>query len=209
MSDPANLYGALDVSMDADAATIKRAHRKAVKALHPDNSETGNREKFEVVQRAFLVLANPTHRRRYDETGAFNDSPDNAMTEITGMVIMAFDAAMTEIGDQFPHIDVVAHTRSHLKKRIAATKTKKAEITAGIKQIEHVLKRLKAPKTAFDPIGNSMRARIADANRAITAIEREAELAEQAIEFLANYGFNFTPPQPAYFSTTATSTRLY
>lgn len=65
-------YQVLGVDRGADAETIRKAHRRAVKKTHPDMG--GDRAKFEEAQRAWLILGDPERRRRYDETGDESDA---------------------------------------------------------------------------------------------------------------------------------------
>lgn len=48
-------YKILGIEDGASLAEVKKAHRKLVKQYHPDMS-TGDREKYELVQRAYEVL---------------------------------------------------------------------------------------------------------------------------------------------------------
>ena len=61
---PGNLYAALDVSAAASESEIQRAWHRAARQSHPDAG--GNDEHFQAVNVAYLVLSDPTHRRRYD-----------------------------------------------------------------------------------------------------------------------------------------------
>lgn len=63
-----NPYETLGVDPAASPEAIKRAYRKKAKRHHPDSS-TGNREKFEAINRASLILLNPERRAKFDATG--------------------------------------------------------------------------------------------------------------------------------------------
>jgi curved DNA-binding protein CbpA len=67
VTPPLSLYDVLDVPTDADAEAVKRAHRRAARRHHPDKG--GDRDDFERIQHAYLVLADPERRRKYDATG--------------------------------------------------------------------------------------------------------------------------------------------
>ncbi|MEO6338568.1 MAG: DnaJ domain-containing protein [Caulobacteraceae bacterium] len=70
------LYDDLGVARDASAASVKAAHRAAAKRDHPDRG--GDRVRFDRIQRAYDVLGDPERRRHYDETGAYDESPESA-----------------------------------------------------------------------------------------------------------------------------------
>jgi curved DNA-binding protein len=59
-------YELLQISPKAEAATIHRVHRFLAAQYHPDNPETGDPEKFILLQRAVDVLSDPERRAAYD-----------------------------------------------------------------------------------------------------------------------------------------------
>jgi hypothetical protein len=65
-SDVADHYEVLQVSPRADQETIQRVFRHLAKRFHPDNTESGDSERFKQVMDAFRVLADPERRAEYD-----------------------------------------------------------------------------------------------------------------------------------------------
>lgn len=61
-------YEFLQISPKAQAETIHRVYRFLAARYHPDNPDTGDPEKFLLLNRAYEVLSNPESRARYDET---------------------------------------------------------------------------------------------------------------------------------------------
>jgi curved DNA-binding protein CbpA len=59
-------YETLQVSPNADTDTIDRIFRHLAKRYHPDNQETGDRERFEHLVAAHRILTDPEQRTRYD-----------------------------------------------------------------------------------------------------------------------------------------------
>lgn len=59
-------YEVLQVSPRADSDTIQRIFRHLAKRLHPDNTESGDTERFRILLEAFHVLSDPERRARYD-----------------------------------------------------------------------------------------------------------------------------------------------
>jgi curved DNA-binding protein CbpA len=59
-------YETLQVSPNADTDTIDRVFRHLAKRYHPDNQETGDRERFERLVAAHRILTDPERRTRYD-----------------------------------------------------------------------------------------------------------------------------------------------
>ena len=74
MSDVADLYKALGVAPDADAAAVKKAFRDLAKKHHPDThpGDKASEERFKEISQAYEILSDPEKRRRYD---AMRQSP--------------------------------------------------------------------------------------------------------------------------------------
>jgi curved DNA-binding protein CbpA len=61
-----DFYEDLQVSSNADQETIERVYRLLAKRYHPDNSHTGNIDKFESITNAYKILSDPEKRAAYD-----------------------------------------------------------------------------------------------------------------------------------------------
>jgi curved DNA-binding protein CbpA len=59
-------YEDLQVSPNADMETIERIYRLFAKRYHPDNLDTGNVEKFNIITQAYRLLSDPETRAAYD-----------------------------------------------------------------------------------------------------------------------------------------------
>jgi curved DNA-binding protein len=59
-------YEILQISPRADQETIERVYRLLAKRYHPDNKESGNANKFDVLTKAFRALSDPQGRAGYD-----------------------------------------------------------------------------------------------------------------------------------------------
>jgi curved DNA-binding protein CbpA len=63
-----NYYEFLQISPNAEPATIHRVFQFLAIRFHPDNPETGDAEKFILLKQAYNVLSNPEQRAKYDES---------------------------------------------------------------------------------------------------------------------------------------------
>jgi len=61
-----NYYEDLQVSPNADLETIERVYRLLAKRYHPDNSVTGNSDKFSIISTAYKVLSDAEKRAAFD-----------------------------------------------------------------------------------------------------------------------------------------------
>lgn len=60
-------YIVLGVEPSADSETIQSAYSKLAQKLHPNNAETGNKEKFDALNLAFEVLSDAGLRASFDQ----------------------------------------------------------------------------------------------------------------------------------------------
>lgn len=75
-----NPYTILGVSVDADAATIKAAYRRAAASTHPDTSDDPRAaDRFIELRQAYELLADPVRRALYDK-GPEGPTPARADT---------------------------------------------------------------------------------------------------------------------------------
>jgi len=59
-------YEILGLDPDADLETIHRVYKILATRFHPDNSESGNLERFLAIKVAYEVLADPEKRKSFD-----------------------------------------------------------------------------------------------------------------------------------------------
>lgn len=60
-------YELLRVSPGAELESIQRVHRNLAARYHPDNTETGDLERFLRVNEAFKILSDPDQRKDFDD----------------------------------------------------------------------------------------------------------------------------------------------
>jgi curved DNA-binding protein len=65
-NDFTDYYEFLQINQNADTETIEKVFRLLAKRYHPDNSVTGNFEKFNMILEAYHVLTDPEKRAAYD-----------------------------------------------------------------------------------------------------------------------------------------------
>lgn len=66
MPQPVDYYEFLQISPNADHQTIHRVYHFLAARFHPDNPESGDAEKFNVLRDIYDVLSDPTRRATYD-----------------------------------------------------------------------------------------------------------------------------------------------
>ena len=66
MADHVDYYELMQISPNAETATIQRVYRMLAARYHPDNPETGDTDKFVQLQKAYEVLSDPELRAAHD-----------------------------------------------------------------------------------------------------------------------------------------------
>lgn len=66
MTKQVDYYEFLQISPNADHETIHRVYHFLATRFHPDNPESGDADKFNVLKNAYDVLSDPTRRAKYD-----------------------------------------------------------------------------------------------------------------------------------------------
>ena len=61
-------YEVLQLARNADLDTVHRVYRMLAQRYHPDNTDSGNAERFRQVLEAYRVLSDPEQRAAYDAT---------------------------------------------------------------------------------------------------------------------------------------------
>ena len=74
-------YEFLQISPKAQVETIQRVYRFLAGRYHPDNHETGDPEKFLLLNRAYEVLSDPECRAKYDASLNGHHEQPNALFE--------------------------------------------------------------------------------------------------------------------------------
>jgi hypothetical protein len=68
-----DLYELLQANPKADVDTIHRIYRMQAQRFHPDNSETGDEERFKQILKAYRILSDPNQRASYDARYKFTE----------------------------------------------------------------------------------------------------------------------------------------
>lgn len=64
--DAVDYYEVLQVSQNAEPETIHRVYRIMAARFHPDNPQTGDQERFLLLNEAYEILSDPDRRASYD-----------------------------------------------------------------------------------------------------------------------------------------------
>ena len=93
MADFVDYYEMMQISPNAELATIQRVYRLLAARYHPDNPETGNTDQFVLLQKAYQVLSDPEARAQYDSALAQQTAGPMPVFEMKEFVV-GIDAEM-------------------------------------------------------------------------------------------------------------------
>jgi len=83
-SDFIDYYEILEISANAKSGTIERVFRYFAQLYHPDNRETGDRDRFDVVVQAHNALSDPIKRAQYDIEHRIRSNVSSRLVEEVG-----------------------------------------------------------------------------------------------------------------------------
>lgn len=134
-SDPdPDFYEVLQISPNAEPDTVHRVYRLLAQRFHPDNRQTGDDTRFQLIHDAYLTLSDPELRAKYDvvyqETRrnrwravADEARPENEfeLEEVTRITVLELLYAQRRADLNAPGIfildfeDLTGHPREHLE----------------------------------------------------------------------------------------------
>ena len=189
-----SLYDELGVNPDADADAIKRAHRKMAREHHPDAG--GDAETFQRKQRAYLILADPEKRKRYDRTGEEETAPYNELLEATSALMGAFDQAIMEVGSDFRTVDVIHRTRVNLVKQRLECQKAQEDAVRSKEGIGMLLERISRKRPGADVLRNALVDRQGMLDDQVAALKQAEAVLDRAVLLTESYSFRVDPPPP-------------
>jgi curved DNA-binding protein len=82
-----DLYVLMQISPTAEADTLQRVYRLLAARYHPDNSQTGDLQKFLLLQKAHDTLTDPAKRAAYDAEYALRQTGPMPVFELKDFVV--------------------------------------------------------------------------------------------------------------------------
>ncbi len=139
------LYKVLKVRKNASDGSIKLAHRKLVKTLHPDIPVTGDAEKFRMVDLAYKVLRDADTRAEYDKTGTYSESAvksemDKVLEAMVGIYNNLLGSGLA-FDERNSVIDMMKTAVSEALEKMAASATEVESAIAGLRGVRKTLSR--------------------------------------------------------------------
>jgi curved DNA-binding protein CbpA len=191
-------YKVLGVSRDASEADVRAAFRRRAKNAHPDRG--GNRDEFEAVKWAQLVLSDPDRRARFDETGEADEpGPDNDHAQALQLIAKLLHDVL--VGEEEPlDADLVLAMRLQLADQVKEIEGKIAVMRRARARAAKMTRRFKRRAA-----GDNAMARLLERNDQV--LTQQTALAEKAIKhrkaaiaLIEEYTFEHDAPAPQRFT---------
>lgn len=187
------LYSDLGVEPDADPATLQRAYRDAAKRTHPDAG--GDREAFERVNRAWMVLRDPDKRERYDRTGSAENEPDNALGMMASMMGNLLDKALAQVLGDFQHYDLVKLMLEDARDQLAHVKGEIAKGKKALERHDQMLERARYKGDGANLLERILKDRRRSDADQILSLEKSREGWGGLVKLLADYEWRIDEPE--------------
>lgn len=194
MSTP---YEILGVMPDADDEAIKKAFRHKARKTHPDsNSSPDAAERFDGIQKAYLVLSDKKKRAHFDKTGEI--PVDEKPADAIGILVEIFNGAIGVMiqGKQF---SLGVYMRENLNANIERVKSNIPDLNVKVKKLEALKGKIKYRGPGTDFLEMHLDALLEEAMRAKGVIEQRLSDLEAAKELLAYFTFPEPPPVVSSF----------
>lgn len=189
-----DLYKTLGVPLDATAADVHRAYRKAAKHAHPD-IPGGSPDRFALVKTAFDTLSDAARRRHYDETGEIEEKPvDNKHAGALQCLAAALEAAIASCeanGEDPETVNIPTRIKSWINSQITDTRHQITKAQTGLAKNQSIAKRFSAGVML-----QIMEARIATIRDRIAHMQRNIETGKDALELLVGLEYRADTPPP-------------
>lgn len=181
-------YETLGVNPDATAAEIKKAFRHKARKTHPDgNNSPDAAERFDDVQKAFLVLSNPKKKAEFDATGEVQ--AEEKQPDAIGILMEIFDGGLKAIISTQPNLNLSGWMRENLNNNLVRVRGNIPEIDAKIKRLEKFRGKIGYSGPGVNFMEAHLDALLEDAINAKATIETRLADLEAAKELLAFFTF--------------------
>lgn len=188
-----SLYAILGIEKSAGEEQVRKAYRRASRKAHPDVG--GTNEEFAEIKLAYDVLIDPERRKRYDETGQFDQSgPNNADRVAMTWIYTALDqtlAALMRHHGSIEGCDIKSDMVAWLKKA-------KLDLGQSIKELhtkDVVWKSIKSKFVSKDGdtcLESMIDSTISITNQMIEQQERKQSQIDVALALLGKFTFVYT-----------------
>ena len=196
------IYDFFNIDEKSSEEEIKKAYRKKSKETHPDLNGEDKRPDFEKANFYYMILTDAKRKAKYDEDGTIDD--EKKLDYKTELLCKTFVEIISRSDVDFSHVDLVEKMVGVIEIIIGQKKEMISNMKISIENTENIKKRIKSNKDSNIFI-NLLNSNISMANKVIEYSLKDMAIAEESIEELKNYSYDFDDLQGLSFSTTGQS----
>ncbi len=187
-------YATLGVARDATAAEVKRAYKRAAKALHPDvaGDAPETRAQFEHAVTAYQLLSDPEKRKAFDETGVIPDDQMSERNQLLSAMASIFNQIVDDIlekGRPLRQSDIVGAMRRLAARKMAELDDAASVIRRQVDELQDLRSRITRIDEAENIFASHLTHRIGGLTSNLAAVRsarRIAEMMQTELESYAN-----------------------
>jgi len=175
-------YGTVGVDKNADEDEIRQAYRSKAQQEHPDKG--GDVAKFQALQHAYDVLADPDKRRRYDAGEDVGKRVVTIEEKATNVLVRSFTQCLDAAKDS---VDLIVTVRTVIDIRVNELGTQKRKADTHIAQMHHLQARVTHNGGGTDLFHSLTEQRIEAATEALVKMDEEDKVLGRALQLLGEY----------------------
>lgn len=190
-----DLYHALGIAKSAPKAAIRKAYLKMSKKHHPDAG--GNAEAFRAVSVAYRVLSDDERRKKYDESGSFDEaSIENERALMLDIIAQHVAAVIQNVGYDVERTSFLEAVRANIRQKIQEGEQATDKYKTLLSRFDKVQKRLK-PTSADHGFISMIAAQRAQVEEARAKDMATLDRFKKAIDYLKDYTYEVTVARQA------------
>ena len=181
-------YEVLGADQDSTPEYIRAAFRKLANKLHPDKPD-GDKERFNLIKKAFDILIDPIKRARYNEHGRFTDEE---IQDTRDYIMSVVEQVVNNEDVDLAQIDMVETLRKTTVQNLAGAN---GELKKNQKKKKRIEKN--EHRTKNEAILRVFRKHKGVATQQIEKLERAISMFKIALVILEDYEYEFDEQPPA------------
>lgn len=194
-----SLYDDLGLGKDASKEEIRKAYRRKASEHHPDK-DTGNKEKFQVIQHAYDILGDEQRRKRYDSDGTENEQlsiQGQARQQVTVIILKILEQVEPESINMIEAIErTISQGEENAKNAIRTGENK-------LRKFNQALKRFKQKKKGVNYIALAIESVVRQHKQQLEGVKEQLEIMKEMRKILSEYEYEFTKQAQSGFTTTS------
>jgi len=179
-----DLYKELNIHKQSSDEEIKIAYRRSAKEHHPDKG--GKIEKFKSIKLAYEVLSDKEKRQRYDETGSWDNKPNNEEAELRSNIAVLILGIIDQVGN-LGQVDIIKKATETVLQGIHQNSLAINDARRKIAKYEKAKAKLKKKDAGENILADIIDSQIVQIELQIVQAEKESGKMEKMITMLNEY----------------------